>query len=89
MGQLSIVLRYVNTELAIVHEHFLTYVEAKFLNAEGLSSHILNTLQEHRLDPSGLVSRGYNGASVISGYSSGVQQSIREVVPRVIYVHSV
>ncbi len=34
-----------------------------------------------------LVSQGYDGASVMSGVNTGVQQRIREVVPQAIYVH--
>ena len=41
LEQLSIVVRYVNAELATIHEHFLTYVEAKVLDAEGLSTYVL------------------------------------------------
>ena len=87
MEQLSIVVRYVNTELATIHEHFLTYVEAKILDAEALSTYILNTLQQNGLDYNGIVSQGYDGASVMSGCCSGVQQRIRQVVPQAIYVH--
>ena len=32
--QLSIVIRYVDTNTAKIHEHFLTYVKAEFLDAE-------------------------------------------------------
>ena len=42
--QLSIVLRYVDIETAIQHEHFISYIEATSLNAESLSSYITATL---------------------------------------------
>ena len=43
--QLSIVLRYVDLESATIHERFLTYVEAKRMDAEALATYILDTLQ--------------------------------------------
>ena len=70
--QLAIVLRYVDVSTATQHEHFLTYIKAESLNAEGLSSYILDTLQKFGLDPTGVVSQGYDGASVMSGHCSGV-----------------
>jgi len=38
--QLSIVVRYVDVESAIVYEHFLAFTEAATLNAESLCAHI-------------------------------------------------
>lgn len=84
--QLSIVLRYVDVK-ACIHEHFLTYVEAIDLTAEGLSNLILNTLGEYQLDCNLLVSQGYDGASVMSGRCSGVQQRIQRKAPQAIYIH--
>ena len=72
---------------AAQNEHFLTYVEVKFLDAEELASHILKTLHYHKLNPSTIVSQGYDGASVMSGNCSGVQMRIKEVAPMAIYVH--
>ena len=85
--QLAIVLRYVDTESATVFERFLTYIEATSLNAESLSKYILDTLKEHGLDPQNIISQGYDGASVMSGCCSGVQQRIKEIAPQAVYVH--
>ena len=57
------------------------------LIAESLAMIILTTLRNHQLDPSYIVSQGYDGASVMSGNCSGVQTRIREVAPQAIYVH--
>ena len=84
---LAIVLRYVDTESATVFERFLTYVEATSLNAESLSKYILDTLKEHGLDPQNIISHGYDGASVMSGCCSGIQQCIKEIAPQAVYVH--
>lgn len=83
---MSIVLRYVD-HAAVIHEHFLTYVEAAGLTADKLTEYIVNVLEQFRLDPRCMVSQGYDGASVMSGQCSGVQKRIREVAPHAIYIH--
>lgn len=85
--QLAIVLRYVDAESGTLFERFLTYVEATSLNAESLSTYIIDTLMEHQLDPKRIISQGYDGASVMSGNCSGVQKRIREIAPQASYVH--
>ncbi|XP_065917551.1 zinc finger MYM-type protein 1-like [Dysidea avara] len=85
--QLAIILRYVDLGSATVHERFLTYVEARCQNAESLAAHIISTLNEHKLDTSAIVSQGYDGASVMSGCCTGVQQRIKQVAPQAVYVH--
>ena len=84
--QMVIVLRYVDVKEATVHERFLTYVEVSDLDAKSLSEYIITTLQSH-LDLHSLISQGYDGASVMSGRCSGVQQRIMEVAPQAIYIH--
>ena len=85
--QLSIVVRCVDVESANVYEHFLAFTEATSLNAESLCTYILNTLDTFKLDSAGIVSQGYDGASVMSGHCSGVQQRIKQVAPQAVYVH--
>lgn len=77
--QLPIVIRYVDVDTAEINERFLTYVKASSLNAEGLLSYILTALHDNGLDPSGIVSQVYDGASVMSGYCSGVQQRSKQL----------
>jgi len=43
-------------------------------------------LRDNGLDLTGIVSQGYNGASVMSGQCSGVQQRIRAVAPMALYI---
>ena len=50
--QVSIVLRYADSK-GMLHEHFLTFVEAASLTAESLTEYILDTLHEFHLDPTG------------------------------------
>ena len=85
--QMAIVLRYVDIETGSILERFLTYVEVVSLDAQGLSTYILDTLKHFGLDSTCIVSQGYDGASVMSGKCSGVQQRIKEVAPQALYVH--
>lgn len=62
---------------AIIHENFLTYIQATSLTAESLAAYLVDTLRECQLDPESIVSQGYDGASVKSGRCSGVQQRFR------------
>ena len=39
------------------------------------------------LDPTWIISQGYDGTSVMSGQCSGVQQRIRNVAPNALYIH--
>ena len=70
-----------------MYERFLSFVKAESLNAEGLSDYIIGTLKEYDLDPALIVSQGYDGASVMSGSCSGVQQRIKMIAPNATYVH--
>ena len=84
--QLAIVVRYVD-EKAIIHERFLTFVEATSLTAESLVTYLISTLTEHGLDPALIVSQGYDGGSVMSGCCSGVQQRLKQVSSSAVYIH--
>lgn len=85
--QLSIVLRYVDVQTGTIYERFLSYIHAESLTAASLSSYIQSILKESGLDSKGLVSQGYDGASVMAGKNTGVQQRMKEVAPQAIYVH--
>ena len=84
--QLSVVVRYVNRE-GIINERFLTFFQATKLDAESLSSYLVKILEDNGLDPARIVSQGYDGASVMSGHLTGVQQRIKEKCPSAIYIH--
>ena len=85
--RLAIIFCYVDIESASIHEQFLTFVPAETLNAEGLSNHVLKTLEKYHIDLMLMASQGYDGAAVISGHCSGVQSRIRQVAPKALYVH--
>ena len=48
---------------------------------------LIYTLKKNGLDPTAIVSQAYDGASVISGKCSGVQQLIKEMAPEATYIH--
>ena len=87
--QMSVVVRYVDgeTEPALIRERFLTFIPAATLSTESLTKYILEALTRYDLNPQLMVSQGYDGASVMSGHCSGVQQQVREVAPYAVYVH--
>ena len=80
-------MQYVDKTTCNVFERFLTFVKAESLNAESLSDYIIKTLRDYNLDPALIVSQGYDGASVMSGSCSGVQQRIKMIAPNATYVH--
>jgi len=57
-------------------------------NAECLASEILRILSINKLDIMNCIGQCYDGASVMSGQYSGVQESMCSKVPHAIYVHS-
>ena len=79
--RVSIVIHYLDGNTHSIVEHFLTSVISSNLTAEHLSKYILDTLTIYKLDVNMIVSQRYDGASVMSGCCSGVQQCIRELVP--------
>ena len=62
-------------------------MEATSLTAESLTSYITSVLNAYQLDPTCIVSQGYDGASVMSGNIFGVQQRVKEVAPYAVYIH--
>ena len=85
--QMALVIRYVDIKEACIYERFLTFVEVSSLDAKSLTEYILGTLKKYQLDLGSLVSQGYDGASVMSGKFSGVQQRVMQIAPQAIYIH--
>ncbi|VDI00342.1 Hypothetical predicted protein [Mytilus galloprovincialis] len=84
--QLSLCIRYVDSDTCEVREDYLGFVEPKEVDAEHIANAIVNnpekwgSLQKLR-------GQEYDGASVMSGHVSGVQQRIREQCPDAPFVH--
>lgn len=82
--QLSFILRYIDISTSQICENLLTFVATTCQDAQSLSKYTVDTLHNHGLDCSKIVSQGYDGASVMSGRYTGVQQRIKAVAPQAI-----
>ncbi|KAL1439208.1 hypothetical protein MTO96_001304 [Rhipicephalus appendiculatus] len=77
--QLSVVVRYyVN---GAVFERFLGFRNAEQLDAKSLLRYVKETLNRCGIDPQLCIAQTYDGASVMSGTSRGVQALFRQEVP--------
>ncbi|XP_028395720.1 zinc finger protein 345-like [Dendronephthya gigantea] len=70
-----------------VHGEFLGFRNAEELTAESLSDAIQDEMKQIGVNINNLVAQGYDGAAVMSGKCSGVQERIKTVVPQALYVH--
>ena len=86
--QLALVLRFFDEAAQCVQECFVSFTNLAFLDAAHITDVILRSLGQLGLDyKSSLVGLGFDGASVMSGGTSGVQKRIREKAPLAYYVH--
>ena len=83
--QLSFVIRYIFE--CDVHEEFIGFRPTEGLDAESLSNAIQDEMQQIGINIKNLVGQGYDGAAVMSGRYSGVQERIKEIVTQASYVH--
>ena len=51
-----------------------------------MAAYILDTLSKYGLDHKFIVSKGYDGTTVMSGQCSGVQQHIKNQAPQAMYM---
>lgn len=84
--QTVIVFRY---ELdGIIYERFWGFFNPENVNAQGISSCILNEIDKVlKNDPSKLIAQTYDGANVMKGEQGGVQYKIQQVYPNAHYIH--
>ena len=74
---LSIVIRYVRGGKAI--EHTNSMIKASELDSKSLTRFLLTELQAQQLDPARILSKCYDGASVISGRKGGVRKYCKKL----------
>lgn len=91
IDQLSVILRYVvvnydQKSIKIV-ESFLGFFELKKHGAIDHKNLIYEVLESYNLDIQNCRGQGYDGAAVMSGVWSGVQQRISSTVSNALYVH--
>jgi hypothetical protein len=75
---MSICVRYVNKTACKILERFLGFASLNVLSAESLTSTITDFLSNVGLDVKKCIAQSYDGASVMSGVSNGVQKQIRD-----------
>lgn len=86
--QLALVMRYYNETMNCIQECFISFTAMINLDAASITDVILTNLRNLGLDyKSSLVGLGFDGASVMRGKVSGVQQRIREEAPLAHYIH--
>ena len=84
---LSIVLRYVNSNHDVC-EHLLCIGQAIEFDAENMTKTIVDYLVKYKIRLDRMLSQCYDGASVMSGRSGGVQALMQKLLNRVIpYIH--
>ena len=86
LEQLSLVLRFVDSEMQI-REEFLDFITVERMNRESLSTTILECLQKWGLDIRNCRGQGYDGSSNMSSSRTGVQGRICAVAPLASYTH--
>jgi hypothetical protein len=84
--ELSISLRYVIN--GNVRENFISFTPLGIdTTGAAIAEVILKELKSVGVDTKYMIGQGYDGASCMSGYISGVQACIRKTCPSAIYVH--
>ncbi|XP_076356908.1 zinc finger MYM-type protein 1-like [Tachypleus tridentatus] len=83
--QLSIVVKYLHQQS--LHEEFLDFTTAEGLDANSLLKKILESLAKCGIDHNACIGQCYDGAAVMSGHISGVQEKFRREVSQAVYVH--
>ncbi|KAH7982196.1 hypothetical protein HPB52_003392 [Rhipicephalus sanguineus] len=83
--QSSVVVRYYVS--GAVFDQFLPFRNAEQLDARSLLSYVKATLNRYGIHPQLCIAQTYDGASVMSGTSRGVQALFRQEVPQAVYVH--
>lgn len=84
--QMSFILRFMDNDINICEKSIGCY-HMKKSNAESLATEIMKILIDNKLDKMNCIGQCYDGASVMSGQYSGVQERIRLEIPHAIYVH--
>lgn len=83
--QISFVVRYMLN--SAIREEFLHFVPADGLDAASLLKTIKETLANMGIPIDGCIAQCYDGASVMSGKYTGVQELFKQEVPHAVYVH--
>ncbi|KAJ8044812.1 Zinc finger MYM-type protein 1 [Holothuria leucospilota] len=86
MDQLSFCLRYVDRHYTI-QERFLKFIDVESSKSAELFNTQNSLLEEHGLDIEKIRCQGYDGASNMSGATSGLQARVKEKNELAYYIH--
>jgi len=84
--QMSFIIRFID-ESFNVHEKVLGCFHMKKCDAQHFVQEIFKILADNNLDINRCVGQCYDGASVMSGKYTGVQQRISNIIPHAVYIH--
>ena len=86
--QMALIFRYVTIQngIAQVKESFLNFFPLRCKTAAEISRSILNRLEVNNLDVMMCSGQGYDNASTMSGSHSGVQQTIKNINLKTLFV---
>ena len=86
VGQLTIILRYIEKSSHQVTERFLKFLPIESHTGEYLAKIVLQFLEQQGIDIHGVRGLSYDSASNMSGRYKGMQAQIREVNPKAVYI---
>lgn len=85
--QLSLCIRFVDTQTCTIREEFLTFLPLVRTTGEVIAHTILNALSDLGLQKENMRGQGYDGAAAMSSSRCGVQGRIRKEAPLAFYTH--
>jgi len=83
---LALCIRYVDANCDI-QEKFMEFVKLPRVRARDIATAIVTAIENFDLSLANLRGQGYDGASNMSGHTSGVQKLIRDKQPKAFYTH--
>ena len=84
---MAIAIRYVNCTSGKISESTIGTVSVPNTSSEYLYKKVVQVLKRVQLDVKGCRGQGYDGASNMSGYLSGLAARVKTVCPLAIYTH--
>ena len=70
-----------------IREEFVAFLKLNRVRAVDIADALVKCMENLGLSLSELCGQGYDGASTMSGYKSGVQARIQEKQPKAVYTH--
>lgn len=84
--QLTIVVRFVKKNEAVICEHLLGFVPFNDSTGKGLSDSLLNVFAKLKLNINDLRGQGYDNGANMRGKHNGVQKKILQINPRAFFM---